>query len=144
MDRISVLVVDDFKDWRNQVRLLLQARPELQVIGEASDGSEAVKMAKELKPDLIVLDVGLPSLNGIEAARRIRKLSPNSKIIFLSMYDSVDVAQEALNMGALGYVHKTRAQSELLPCINVVLQGEHTQQVQSPTAMLNGLTLNLH
>ena len=70
---------------------MLQVRPELQVIWEASDGLEAVQKAEELKPDLIVLDIGLPKLNGIEAARRIRQLSPSSKIVFLSLYNSPDV-----------------------------------------------------
>jgi CheY-like chemotaxis protein len=103
--------------------LLFQARPEWQVIAEALDGSEAVQKAEELKPDLIVLDIGLPKLNGIEAGRRIRQLSPSSKIIFLSLYNSPDVVQGALSTGALGYVHKTDAQSELLPAVDAVLRG---------------------
>ena len=104
---IRILLVDDYKDWRDQVRLLLQERPEWQIIFEASDGFEAVQKAEELKPDLILLDIGLPGLNGIEAARRIRQLSPNSKIIFLSMETSLDVVQVALSTGAEGYVRKT-------------------------------------
>ena len=69
MSAIRILIVDDFKDWRRQVLLLFQVRPEWQVIAEASDGPEAIRKAEELKPDLIVLDIGLPKLNGIEAAR---------------------------------------------------------------------------
>ena len=84
MSLIRILVVDDSKDWLRQVRLLLQSRPECQVIGEASDGPEAVQKAEDLKPDLILLDIGLPKLNGIEAARQIRQRSPSSKIVFLS------------------------------------------------------------
>jgi DNA-binding NarL/FixJ family response regulator len=99
---IRILVVDDYKDWRDQVRSLLRARPEWQIICEVSGGSEAVQKAEELKPDLILLDIGLPKLNGIEAARRIRQLSPNSKIIFLSMETSPDVVQVALSTGAEG------------------------------------------
>jgi len=121
---IRILLADDYKDWRNQVRSLLQARPELQVICEASDGSEAVQKAEELKPDLILLDIGLPKLNGIEAARRIRQLSPGSKIIFLSQDNSLDVVQEALSTGALAYVHKAHAGSELLPAVRAVFRGE--------------------
>jgi CheY-like chemotaxis protein len=122
LSSIRVLVVEDHKDWRKLVRLLLQVRPEWQIIFEASDGSEAVQKAKELTPDLILLDIGLPKLNGIEAARQIRQHSPNSKIVFLSADDSVDVVQAALSTGAQGYVHKSRAQSELLPAIDAVLR----------------------
>jgi CheY-like chemotaxis protein len=88
------------------------------------DGSEAVQKAEELRPDLIVLDIGLPKLNGIEAARRIRQVSPNSKIVFLTTENSPDVAQAALSTGAEGYVHKARAQSDLLPAIDAGLRGE--------------------
>ena len=99
-------------------------RPELQVICEASDGPEAVLKAEELKPDLIVLDIGLPKLNGIEAARRIRQLSPSSKIVFLSLHNSPDVVQGALSTGALGYVYKADVRSDLLPAIEAVLRGK--------------------
>ena len=124
MSLIRILVVDDFKDWLRQVRLLLQSRPECQVIAEASDGSEAVQKAEELKPDLIVLDVGLPNLSGIEAAQQIRQRSPNSEIIFLSQNSDLDVVRAALDTGALGYVLKTDAGRELLPAMDAVLRGE--------------------
>jgi DNA-binding NarL/FixJ family response regulator len=120
---IRVLVVDDYEPWRRFVSTTLQKQPELQIIGEAVDGLEAVQKAGELQPDLIVLDIGLPSLNGIEAARRIRKLSPESKILFISQESSADVVQEALALGALGYVVKAHAGSELLPAVEVVLEG---------------------
>jgi DNA-binding NarL/FixJ family response regulator len=121
---IRILIVDDFKDWRRQVRLLFQARPDWQVIAEASDGSEAVQKAEELKPDLILLDIGLPKLNGIEAARRIRHLSPNSKIVLLSQDNSLDAVQAALSTGAQGYVCKSDAGSELLPAVEAALRGK--------------------
>jgi len=121
---IRVLVVDDFQDWRRQVRSLLQARPEWQIIAEASDGSEAVQKAEDLKPDLILLDIGLPKLNGIEAARRIRQRSPSSKIIFLSQNNNLDFVRAALGTGALGYVLKTDAGRELLPAVDAVLGGK--------------------
>ena len=121
---ICILVVDDYEDWRRQTCRLLQGRPEFRVVCEAADGSEAVQRAEELKPDLILLDIGLPLLNGIEAAQQIRRLSPNSKIAFVSLYDSPDVVQAALSTGALGYVRKTDAASELLTAVDAVLSGK--------------------
>jgi DNA-binding NarL/FixJ family response regulator len=121
---IRILVVDDFQGFRQFISTTLQQRPEWQVIGEVWDGLEAVQKAKELKPDLILLDIGLPTLNGIEAARRIRKLSPKSRILFVSQESSADVVQEALSTGAEGYVVKADAGGELLPAVNAVLRGE--------------------
>jgi DNA-binding NarL/FixJ family response regulator len=120
---IRVLVVDDFQAWRQFVCSTLQKNPELQVVGEASDGLEAVHKAKELQPDLIVLDLGLPTLNGIEAARQILKLTPESKILFLTQESYADVIQAALNSGAQGYVLKARAAIDLLPAVKAVLEG---------------------
>jgi DNA-binding NarL/FixJ family response regulator len=98
--------------------------PRLQVICEVSDGLDAVQKAEELKPDLILLDIGLPTLNGIEAARQIRKLAPDSKIIFLSQEPSVDVVREALSLGAWGYVVKTLAGNDLFAAVESVLLGK--------------------
>jgi len=121
---IRILIADDHEGWRRQVRLLFQARPEWQVMAEAVDGPEAIQKAEELKPDLVVLDIALPSLNGIEAARRIRKVSPESKILFLSQESSDDVAEEVLYLGALGYVVKAQAGSELLIAVEAVLRAK--------------------
>ena len=93
-------------------------------IREVSDGQEAVQEAQKLQPDLILLDIGLPTLNGIEAARQIHKLSPNSKIIFVTQESSIDVVQEALKAGASGYVVKNDAGSELFEALTAVLRGE--------------------
>jgi len=117
------MVVDDHQGWRKYIRLLLLMQPEWQVICEASDGPEAIQKAEELRPNLILLDIGLPTLNGLEAARRIRQLSPNSKIVFLSTENSPEVVQVALDTGAPGYVYKADAQSELLPAVDAVLRG---------------------
>ena len=119
-----VLVVDDFEPWRHFVSSKILMKPELQVVGEASDGLEAVQKAVELKPDLILLDIGLPTLSGIEAARQIRKLAPESKIIFLSQESSAEIVQEALSLGAWGYVVKTMAESELLTAVETVISGK--------------------
>jgi DNA-binding NarL/FixJ family response regulator len=122
---VRILLVDDYEPFRRFVCSILGKRPELQVVGEASDGLEAVHKAEELRPDLIVLDIGLPILNGLEAARRIRKLTPRSKILIVSQESSSDVVEEALNSGALGYVAKTRAGTELLAAVEVVCKGIH-------------------
>jgi DNA-binding NarL/FixJ family response regulator len=120
---VRILVVDDYEPFRRFVCSTLGKRPDLQVIGEASDGLEAVQKAEELQPDLIVLDLGLPTLNGIEAARRIRKVIPECKMLFVSQESSVDVVQEALSLGALGYVVKAHAGNELLAAVEAVCQG---------------------
>lgn len=123
MRSCKILVVDDFDRFRQFVILSLRQRAEFQLIYEASDGLEAVDRAEELKPDLILLDIGLPDLNGIEAGRLIREVSPNSKILFVSQESSADVVQHALHLGAQGYLLKADAASELLPAVDAVLQG---------------------
>jgi DNA-binding NarL/FixJ family response regulator len=121
---VRVVVVEDHEQFRRLICSTVEKAPELQVVGIVSDGLAAVQKAAELQPDLILLDIGLPSLNGIEAARRIRKLSPQSKILFVSQESSADVVKEALATGARGYVVKTDAGSELLPAVDAVLRGE--------------------
>jgi DNA-binding NarL/FixJ family response regulator len=121
---MRVLVVEDFEPFRSFVCSALKQKPELEVVCELSDGLAAVEKAAELKPDLVLLDIGLPGLNGIEVGRQIRKLVPNAKIIFLTQESSEDVVQEALRLGALGYVVKTRAGSDLMPAVEAVLQGK--------------------
>lgn len=123
MSSVRVLVVEDYEPFQRFICSILGKWPELQVIDRASDGLEAVQKAEELQPDLILLDIGLPRLNGIEAARRIRKVSPNSKILFLSQESSADVVQEALKAGALGYVVKASGVSELLTAVEAVRRG---------------------
>jgi len=123
MPLIRVLVVDDFEPWRCFVASTLQRRSDLRIVFEASDGLQAVHKAEELQPELILLDIGLPTLNGIEAARRIRSLAPNSQIIFVSENHASDIAQAALDLGARGYVVKADAGRELLPAIQSVVEG---------------------
>jgi DNA-binding NarL/FixJ family response regulator len=120
---IRVLVVDDYAPFRRFVCSMLESRPDLQLIGEASDGLEAVEKAQALKPDLILLDINLPSLNGIEAARRISRLIPAAAILFVSQICDEDVVQEALSNGAMGYVWKQKAGIDLLPAVESALQG---------------------
>lgn len=118
-----VLVVDDYEPWRRFVSSSLQRSHELQIVSEASDGIRAVQQAEELQPDLILLDIGLPGLNGIEAARRIRTLSPGSKIIFITENRAPEIASEALRTGGRGYLVKSAAGNELFNAINTVLEG---------------------
>ena len=120
---ISVLVVDDFDPFRQYLCSSLQETSDRFVCWEASDGLEAVRQAKELQPDLILLDIGLPKLNGISAARQIAKVSPASKILFVSQESSTDVVREAFRVGAWGYIVKTDLASELLTAVNAVLDG---------------------
>jgi DNA-binding NarL/FixJ family response regulator len=123
LETATILIVDDFERWRRFVFSIIQERPKYRIIGEVSNGVEAVQLAQELRPNLILLDIGLPALNGIEAAKQIIERVPNSKILFLSENRSCDLAREALATGAIGYVVKSDAASELLPAMKAVLQG---------------------
>ena len=123
---IRILIVEDFQPFRQFVCSALGLRPDLQVIGEAIDGPEAVQKALELKPDLILLDIGLPTMNGIEVARRIRTLIPESKIIFLSQESSAEVVKEALSTGAQGYVVKAKAGGQLLAAVDAAMCGKQS------------------
>lgn len=116
-------MVDDYELWRRSTRSMLEEHSRLRVVAEVSDGLEAVRKARELHADLVLLDVGLPSLNGIEVARQIRKLSPQSKILFVSQESSPEVVEEALGTGE-GYVVKRDAGRELLAAVTAVLRGE--------------------
>ena len=121
---VRILLVDDVPVWRLQFRSILATRPEWQIAGEAADGLEALQKAEELKPDLILLDIGLPKLNGLEAENRLRQLVPGAKVIFVTAVSDVDVVQTALGNGAQAYVLKADAARELLPAITAVLQGK--------------------
>jgi DNA-binding NarL/FixJ family response regulator len=122
LDLVCILVVDDFAAFRRTVHRILEQRQDIQLVGEASDGLDAVQKAEELLPDLIVLDIGLPKLNGMEAAIKIRELAPKAKMVFLSTESSADVVQKALRLGD-GYVLKADAGKELLAAAEAVLQG---------------------
>ena len=119
----TVLVVDDYEPFRKFVCSILQNTDGLRLVGEASDGLEAVRKSEQLQPDLILLDIGLPSLNGIEAARQMRKTSPNSKILFCSVDSSAEVIEEALGAGAWGYIVKSRAATELSEALEAAILG---------------------
>lgn len=118
---VRILVVDDFSPWRTKVKSILQARPEWKVIGEATDGIEAVQEAYELHPDVVLLDIEMPRLNRIEAGKQIRKASPASRIIFLSQINDKEIIEEAQKISRAGYVLKINALTDLIPVIAAAL-----------------------
>ena len=119
---IRVLVVDDFEPWRRYICSTLQKDPQFEIIGEESDGLQAVRKANETQPDLILLDVALPTLNGIAALQQILQCSPKSKILLMSVERSCDVADEGLRNGAAGYVVKADAANDLSSALEAILQ----------------------
>jgi DNA-binding NarL/FixJ family response regulator len=123
MSSIRLLLVDDHEVARRGIRSVLAGNPEIKVVGEAEDGEEAVNSAAELHPEIILLDISLPGISGIEAARSIRKVSPKSRIVFVSQHDSIRIAKDALGDGASGYVVKSDAGRDLLNAIEAVREG---------------------
>lgn len=122
--KVRILVVDDNEPFRRFIASTLRDRKNFNVIGEACDGLEAVQRAEALQPDLILLDIGMPELNGLDAARQISKRAPNARIIFLTQESAADVVGEALSLGAWGYVAKVQAGRELLDAVEMVMQGQ--------------------
>jgi DNA-binding NarL/FixJ family response regulator len=123
-NEIRILVADDFEDWRVRIRQLLSFRPAWRIVAEAPDGLEAVQKAAELRPDVVLLDIQMPGLNGIEAARRIRQDCPGSRIIFISQSSDKEIMRAALEIGAKAFVQKAMAARELLPAIEAALRDE--------------------
>ena len=124
-----MLLVDDSEQFRQSLLSTLQEICGLCITGEAADGLEAVQKAESIKPDIVLLDIGLPKLNGLNTAELIRKCSPESKIVFLTLEKDPDVVKAALDTGALGYVHKLQAGTELKTAVEAALRG---QQFVSP------------
>jgi DNA-binding NarL/FixJ family response regulator len=102
--QIRILLVDDYEPWHRAVSSILRTQPRFKLVGHAFDGLEGVQQAQELQPELILLDIGLPKLNGIQAARRMREVAPHSKILIVSQTRSADLAESALDIGASGYL----------------------------------------
>ncbi len=119
-----LLLADDHAVLRSGLRLLLETQPDLKVVGEAGDGGEALSLAAKLQPDLIVLDLNMPGLNGLEALPLLRKRAPSMRILVLTMHDDEGYLKQTLRLGASGYVLKKAADSELIAAVRAVLRGE--------------------
>ncbi|QOY88041.1 response regulator [Paludibaculum fermentans] len=124
MPSIRVLLADDHKLMRSGLRLLVEQQPEFRVVGEAGDGRQAVALATELKPDVAVLDIGMPELNGIEAARQITEQLPETAVVMLSMHSDESYVLRALKAGARGYLLKDSAEADLVQAIVAVREGK--------------------
>ncbi len=122
MDKIGVLIVDDHTLFRRGVSRMLEAEDDVAVVGEACNGREAVEKASKLKPDVAVLDIAMPLLNGVEATRQIRKLTPATEILILTMHDSETLVQEVMEAGAQGYVLKDDADRDLISAVDALQQ----------------------
>jgi DNA-binding NarL/FixJ family response regulator len=131
MQKVSILVADDFAGWRAATGKILQTCRTWTVVAEACNGLEAFQKATELHPDVVLLDVSMPVLNGIEAAKKIRQASPASKIIFLTQDYDCEVRDIALATGAEGYVLKARAACDLQPAVRAALRNGFRASVPS-------------
>lgn len=120
----QVLVVDDHHLVRKSVRSLLERTAAINVVGEAEDGQEAIEKARELQPDVVVMDVSMPGMDGIAATKRIRAVADSAQVIILSMYGHGDLVRRALENGARGYLLKRSAASELLPAVQAAIDGD--------------------
>jgi DNA-binding NarL/FixJ family response regulator len=124
MDRISILLADDHTILRESLRMRLEREPDLTVVGEAEDGRASVTMASQLKPDVVVMDIAMPLLNGLEATRQIKCQCPNVRVLILSQYDNEEYIHQALEAGAMGYILKDAAAVELISAIRSLHRGE--------------------
>jgi len=122
--RIRILLADDHTVLRSGLRALLSAQADLEVAGEAADGGEALRLAQTIKPDVVVMDIGMPGVSGIDATARIRRELPATKVLILSMHDDQGYLRQALRAGASGYVLKKAADTELLAAIRAAARGE--------------------
>ena len=124
MIKIRILLVDDHTILRDGLRALLESEPDLKVIGEAEEGRQAVTLACQHEPDVVLMDISMPLLNGLEATRQIKRQCPKVKVLILSMYDNEEYIRQALEAGAMGYILKDAASRELISAIRDVFRGE--------------------
>ncbi len=136
MDKIRILVVDDHAILRDGIRALLDLYDDIEIVGEASEGNEAIEKARELVPDVVVMDIAMPGMDGLEATRRIIKKNPTVKILVLTQYNNKEYILLAIKAGAAGYVPKRALGSELLSAIRAVNQGDSFLYPSAATALI--------
>ncbi|MBI2857821.1 MAG: response regulator transcription factor [Chloroflexi bacterium] len=124
MDKIRILIVDDHAIMRDGIRALLSLHSDVEIVGEASEGKEAIEKATELLPDVVVMDIGMPEMDGLEATRRIMKKSPKTKVLVLTQHDNREYVLSAIKAGATGYVPKRALGTELVSAIRTVQNGD--------------------
>ena len=125
MGKIRVLIADDHAIMREGIRALLDLQEDMEVVGEASDGNEAVEKARDLAPDVAIMDIAMPGMDGLEATRRMRKRNPNLKVLVLTQYDNREYILSVIKAGASGYVPKRALSSELVTAIRAVSPQAH-------------------
>lgn len=124
MAKIRILLADDHTILREGIRSLLDDEPDMEVVGEAEDGMQAIKLANQLEPDVVIMDIAMPLLNGLEATRQIRRNHPQTKVLILTMHENEEYIRQVLASGAMGYILKDAAARELLDAIRAVHRGE--------------------
>ena len=124
LDRIKILLADDHAILRDGIRAFLQDEPDMLVIGEAEDGHTALRLIAELEPDVVVLDIGMPLLNGLDATRQIKRDHPKTRVLILTMHENEEYVRQVLASGAMGYILKDAAARELIDAIRAVYRGE--------------------
>jgi two-component system response regulator NreC len=140
MDKVKILIVDDHAILRDGIRALLGVHDEIEVVGEASDGRECIRKALESKPDVILMDLVMPGMDGLEATRRIRKKLPKAKVLFLTQYESKEYVRSAMKAGSHGYIPKKAVGTELINAILTVSQGNYYLYPTIAAAIVEGYT----
>src|SRR5256885_8506537 len=157
MAKIRIMLADDHTLFRQGIRTLISAEPDMEVIGEASNGGDAVDKANEVRPDVVLMDIGMPGLSSFESTRQIKKNRPETKVLFLTMYDDEDYLVEGMEVGASGYVLKDSPSAQLVAAVRDICRGgsylsprmlsqlvrsaEHTSELQSPCNLVCRLLL---